>query len=84
MLVKRARLALGLEVDRWLLLLASLAAARLLPLEPAVALAATRLPEPFHADPADRFLVAQARALAIPLLSADNKIRSYAHVRSLW
>jgi hypothetical protein len=28
--------------------------------------------------------VAQARALAIPLLSADSKIRAYAHVNSLW
>ena len=84
MLVDRGRLALGLEVGRWLTLVASHPAVRLLPLEPAVAVAATRLPEPFHADPADRFLVAQARALAIPLLSADSKIRSYAHVRSLW
>jgi PIN domain nuclease of toxin-antitoxin system len=31
-----------------------------------------RLPQPFHADPADRFLVVQARELGIPLLSADN------------
>ena len=59
-------------------------AVRLLPLDPAVAVAATRLPEPFHADPADRFLVAQARALAIPLISADSKIRSYTHVNSIW
>jgi PIN domain nuclease of toxin-antitoxin system len=49
-----------------------------------VAVAATRLPEPFHADPADRFLVAQARELAVPLLSADNKIRAYPHVHNLW
>ncbi len=84
MLVSRGRLALSLDVERWLALLASHPAVRLLPLDPAVAVAATRLPEPFHADPADRFLVAQARALGIPLLSADSKIRSYGHVRSLW
>ncbi len=84
MLVSRGRLALSLDVERWLTLLASHPAVRLLPLDPAVAVAATRLPEPFHADPADRFLVAQARALGIPLLSADSKIRSYDHVRSLW
>jgi len=84
MLVNRGRLALSLDVERWLALLASHPAVRLLALEPAIAVAATRLPEPFHADPADRFLVAQARALAIPLLSADSKIRAYAHVRSLW
>lgn len=84
MLMSRGRLALRLEVERWLALLAAIPAVRLLPLEPAVAVAATRLPEPFHADPADRFLVAQARALAVPLLSADSKIQSYPHVQCLW
>jgi PIN domain nuclease of toxin-antitoxin system len=84
MLVQRGRLALSLDVERWLTLLISHPAVRLVALEPAVAVAATRLPEPFHADPADRFRVAQARALAIPLISADSKIRSYGHVRSLW
>lgn len=84
MLVNRGRLALSLDVQRWLALLASHPAVRLLALDPAVAVAAPRLPEPFHADPADRFLVAQARELGIPLVSADSKIRSYGHVRSLW
>jgi len=84
MLVERGRLALRLEVERWLAVVASIPAVRLLPLEPAVAVAATRLPEPFHADPADRFLVAQARELAVPLLSADRKIRDYPHGQSLW
>ena len=84
MLVQRGRLALSLEVERWLAVVASIPAVRLLPLEPAVAVAATRLPEPFHADPADRFLVAQARELAVPLLSADRKIRDYPHGQSLW
>jgi len=84
MLVNRGRLALSLDVERWLALLASHPAVRLLALDPAVAVAATRLPEPFHADPADRFLVAQARELGIPLLSADSKIRCYGPVRSMW
>lgn len=84
MLVQRGRLALSLEVERWLAMVASIPAVRLLPLEAAVAVAATRLPGPFHADPADRFLVAQARELAVPLLSADRKIRDYPHGQSLW
>ena len=84
MLVSRGRLALSLEMERWLALVAAIPAVRLLPLEPGVAVAATRLPEPFHADPADRFLVAQARALAVPLLSADCKIQAYPHVQWLW
>ena len=84
MLVQRGRLALRLEVERWLATVAAIPAIRLLPLEPAVAVAATRLPEPFHADPADRFLVAQARELAVPLISADRNIRDYPHGQSLW
>jgi PIN domain nuclease of toxin-antitoxin system len=46
--------------------------------------AATRLPGDFHADPADRSLVAPARQLDVPLLPADEKIRRYPHVRVLW
>lgn len=76
--------AISFDVERWLALLASHPAVRLLALDTAVAVAATRLPEPFHADPADRFLVAQARELGIPLLTADSKIRSCGPVRSLW
>ena len=84
MLVSRGRLALSISCERWLELLGSIPALKLLPLEPRVAVAATTLPEPFHADPADRFLVAQARELAIPLVSADSKIRTYPHVQTLW
>jgi PIN domain nuclease of toxin-antitoxin system len=45
---------------------------------------ASRLPEPFHADPADRFLVARGRHLGIPLMSADSNILAAPHVRCLW
>jgi PIN domain nuclease of toxin-antitoxin system len=84
MLVQRGRPALRLEVERWLATVAAIPAIRLLPLDPAVAVAATRLPEPLHADPADRFLVAQARELAVPLLSADRRIWDYPHSQTLW
>lgn len=84
MLASRGRLALGMDVTRWLELVASISAVALLPLEPAVAIAATRLPEPFHPDPADRFLVAQARTLGVRLVTADAKIRDYPHVQTLW
>lgn len=84
MLISRGRLALGMDETRWLDLVASIPAVALLPLEPAVAIAATRLPEPFHPDPADRFLVAQARTLGIPLVTADAKIRAYPHLETLW
>ena len=84
MLVDRGRLGLSVDVERWLHLVASIPKLQLLPLSPTVAVASTRLPGTFHADPADRFLVAQARDLNIPLMTADSKIRAYPHVRSLW
>lgn len=84
MLVQRGRLGLSIDCDRWLALLAAIPAVRLLPLQPSVAVAATRLPGTFHPDPADRFLVAQARDLAIPLVTADSKIRAYPHLQCLW
>ena len=84
MLVSRGRLALNISCERWFELLGWIPALRLLPLEPGVAVADTTLPEPFHPDPAHRFLVAQARELAIPLVSADSKIRTYPHEQTLW
>ena len=84
MLVERGRLGLSVDMERWLNLVASVPRLQLLPLSPAVAVASTRLPGTFHADPADRFLVAQARHLNIALVTADSKIRAYPHVRSLW
>jgi PIN domain nuclease of toxin-antitoxin system len=84
MLVRRERLALSLELETWLDTVATIPSVRLLPLEPRTAVAATKLPGDFHDDPTDRFLVAQARQLDVPLLTADEKIRRYPHVRVLW
>jgi len=42
------------------------------------------LPGEFHRDPADRILVATARLLRCPLLTADRKILDYPHVQTIW
>lgn len=42
------------------------------------------LPGEFHADPVDRILVATARLYDARLVTADQKIRAYPHVRSEW
>lgn len=51
---------------------------RLAPIEPQIAIDSVRLPEEFHADPADRIIVATARHFDITLVSADQAILSYA------
>lgn len=52
----------------------------------AIALQSTALPNLDHRDPADRFLIATARALAVPLVTNDQIILAYAdagHVRCI-
>jgi PIN domain nuclease of toxin-antitoxin system len=47
-----------------------------------IALEAYALPTPFHKDPADRLLVAASRCHQLTLLTADQRILTYAGVRS--
>lgn len=57
-----------------------------LPVSAAVALEAAYLPEPFHRDPVDRWLVATARLEGVPLVTSDRAILAYAeagHVRAI-
>jgi PIN domain nuclease of toxin-antitoxin system len=41
------------------------------------------LPDSFHSDPADRFIVAAARVRRMSIVTADRKILDYPHVQSL-
>ena len=42
------------------------------------------LPDSFHADPADRIIVATARMNDATVVTRDQKILGYPHVKSLW
>jgi PIN domain nuclease of toxin-antitoxin system len=42
------------------------------------------LPAPFHRDPADRLIVAAARRLSAPVVTADARMLDYPHVKTLW
>jgi PIN domain nuclease of toxin-antitoxin system len=55
----------------------------LLELTPAVAIGSTRLRGTFHRDPADQIIVATARVFDIELLTHDEKIRQYPHVKTV-
>lgn len=84
MLIEKGRLALSMSVDDWLDVVAEIESVRFVPLDVAVGVQATRLPGDFHKDPADRMIVSLARHLNAPLVTADEKIRAYKHVRSVW
>lgn len=83
MLHARGRLRLEMPFDAWLLQAASSAVVQLIPLDVTVILALNRLPESFHGDPADRIIVATARARDLPLATKDQGIRRSRAVR-LW
>jgi PIN domain nuclease of toxin-antitoxin system len=84
MLIKKERLALTMEVGEWLATVAAIDGLRFVPVDNVVALQSVQLPGEFHPDPADRMIVALARHLAVPLVTADRKIRGYKHVRTIW
>jgi PIN domain nuclease of toxin-antitoxin system len=53
--------------------------ARLTPLTPEIAIESSYLPQPLHSDPADRLLIATARATGVPIVPRDRRILAYAH-----
>ena len=78
------KLTLPCPVREWVESTTSCGLLTTLPLTPDVALASAELPEPFHRDPADRLIVAQARRRRATLVTADRKILAYPHVKTLW
>jgi PIN domain nuclease of toxin-antitoxin system len=59
---------------------------KVLPLDAVTALESTQLPDLWHRDPADRFLIAAARTHALTLVTRDVRILDYAargHVKAL-
>ncbi|MDD5057569.1 MAG: type II toxin-antitoxin system VapC family toxin [Sideroxydans sp.] len=84
MLVNSGRLALAMDVSEWLAVAEEIEAVRFVPVDNEIGVQSTTLPGEFHKDPADRIIVATARKLAAPLVTADEKIRAYQHVRTIW
>ena len=75
MLHAKGRLELPLSFPEWLERAAAPRMLSLVPLDVDVVLALSKLPRSFHGDPADRVIVATARAHALPLATRDSNIR---------
>ena len=74
----KGRITFDQECGDWVADAFSAPGIRLAPLDPDIAVASTRLPGNFHGDPADRIIVATARAHGCPLVTADAAIIGYA------
>ena len=78
------RLELRQEINEWFRQASSYPNLVVESLSPQDAIASTKLPGPFHKDPADRIIVAMSRRYGIPLVTSDKLIRTYPHVETVW
>jgi len=83
MLASKGRLELDAPLTHWLPTAAATETVTVLPLGVGVILALDALPAGFHGDPADRIIVATARAHGLPLATRDSNIRRSRTVK-LW
>lgn len=83
MLVQKNRLVLSMDVDAWLNAIAGIERVRFYPVDNEVAVKSATLPGEFHKDPADRIMVATARQLGCALVTSDEKVCSYPHVKTI-
>ncbi len=84
LLIKKGRLALTMDIDDWVDTVASIEGVHFVPIDNDVAIQSVRLPGEFHPDPADRMITALARHLSVELVTSDEKIRNYKHVKTIW
>ena len=83
MLVQRGRLTLPDPVDAWVDQALGYSGVRALPLTAEIAVESVQLRDWEHRDPADRFIVATARAYDAVLVTNDSVILAYPHVNRL-
>jgi PIN domain nuclease of toxin-antitoxin system len=83
MLHSKGRIELPLPFPNWLRRATAPDMLTVLPLDAEAVIAVNDLPDTFHGDPADRMIVATARAHDLPLATHDEAIRKSRLVR-IW
>jgi PIN domain nuclease of toxin-antitoxin system len=84
MLINKNRLVLTMDLNEWLDTVRSIDAVQFVPIDNEVAIQSVQLPGDFHPDPADRMIAALARHYSAMLVTSDDKIRNYRHVKTIW
>lgn len=83
-LVSRGRLKLTISVADWVSASEVLPFFAFVPVSNSIALKSVQLPGALHNDPADRIIIATAVSLGAVLVTKDEKIRNYPHVKTAW
>lgn len=84
MLVAKGRLGLTLDVEEWIEKSLKLPEVKLVELSPKISVLSTRLEGNPPNDPADKILIATAKAHSCPLVTRDQKILDYPHIKTIW
>jgi PIN domain nuclease of toxin-antitoxin system len=83
-LVARGRIELTTDPRQWLATAGRIGPVEFVPVDNEIAVRSTQLGDMFHKDPADRSIVATCMKLGVPLVTADDKIRRYPHIATIW
>lgn len=84
LLVTKKRLKLTLDITDWLAKSESLPFIQFVPVTNSIAVKSVNLPLPLHSDPADRIIIATALSVGAPLVTKDEKLLSYSHIKTIW
>jgi len=83
-LVSRGRLKLTMNAGDWVAASEALPFFNFVPVSNSIALKSVELPGALHNDPADRIIIATAASMGAILVTKDEKIRNYPHVKTVW
>lgn len=84
MLSSSGRLKLSVEASVWVGHALERPKIELLPFTPGAAIRAAGLGGMFPGDPADRFIVATALEMRVPLITRDQRITQWGQVETIW
>jgi PIN domain nuclease of toxin-antitoxin system len=82
--VEKRQLVLDRPIDHWLDRATTRQGLHLVELTRPILTESCRLAQPFHGDPADQIIVSTARDRDAVIVTKDDRILSYAHVRTIW
>lgn len=84
MLINKGRLELRIPAATWVARVEHLSFVHFIPLDNEIARLSVDLPDSVPPDPADRIIIATAKSLGEPLVTADGRIRELSFVQTIW
>lgn len=83
-LIEKKRLFIHGDAKDWLAQAFDLPKLELTPLSPIIAYESTMLPQPFHNDPADQIIAATAILENATIVTKDELLHHYQHLKCIW